>query len=130
MLETLQRLAAQGCQLSLDDFGTGSFSLSFLRKLPIHELKIDRSFVVAMRADADAAAVVRSAISLGKSLDLRVAAEGVEDEATLEELRRLQCDEVQGYLIGPPMTAEAFAIWLHQGRPRSDAAAGRRRAAA
>jgi diguanylate cyclase (GGDEF)-like protein/PAS domain S-box-containing protein len=115
VLETLQRLAGQGCQLSLDDFGTGSFSLSFLRKLPIHELKIDRSFVLAMRGDADAAAVVRSAISLGKSLDLRVVAEGVEDDETLEELRRLQCDEVQGYLIGPPMTADAFAGWLQQG---------------
>jgi diguanylate cyclase (GGDEF)-like protein len=100
VLETLQRLVSQGCQLSLDDFGTGSFSLPFLRKLPIHELKIDRSFVLAMRGDADAAAVVRSAISLGKSLDLRVVAEGVEDGETMDELRRLQCDEVQGYLIG------------------------------
>jgi diguanylate cyclase (GGDEF)-like protein/PAS domain S-box-containing protein len=115
VLDTLQRLAGQGCQLSLDDFGTGSFSLSFLRKLPIHELKIDRSFVLAMRDDTDAAAVVRSAISLGKSLDLRVAAEGVENDETLDELRRLQCDEVQGYLIGPPMTADAFASWLQQG---------------
>jgi diguanylate cyclase (GGDEF)-like protein/PAS domain S-box-containing protein len=116
VLDTLQRLAAQGCQLSLDDFGTGSFSLSFLRKLPIHELKIDRSFVEAMRRDADAAAVVRSAISLGKSLDLRVVAEGVEDVETLDELRHLQCDEVQGYLIGPPMTARDFADWLRQRR--------------
>jgi diguanylate cyclase (GGDEF)-like protein/PAS domain S-box-containing protein len=126
VLDALQRLAGQGCQLSLDDFGTGSFSLSFLRKLPIHELKIDRSFVVAMRGDADAAAVVRSAISLGKSLDLRVVAEGVENEETLDELRRLQCDEVQGYLIGPPMTADAFASWLQRGghdRP-PDAASG------
>jgi diguanylate cyclase (GGDEF)-like protein/PAS domain S-box-containing protein len=125
VLETLQRLASLGCQLSLDDFGTGSFSLSFLRKLPIHELKIDRSFVQTMRADADAAAVVRSAISLGKSLELRVVAEGVEESATLDELRRLQCDEVQGYLIGPPMTAHAFAGWLLQGghdRPRDTTA--------
>jgi diguanylate cyclase (GGDEF)-like protein/PAS domain S-box-containing protein len=114
VLETLQRLAAKGCQLSLDDFGTGSFSLSFLRKLPIHELKIDRSFVEAMRRDADAAAVVRSAISLGKSLDLRVVAEGVEDAETLDELRRLECDEVQGYRIGPPMSARDFAEWLQQ----------------
>jgi EAL domain-containing protein (putative c-di-GMP-specific phosphodiesterase class I) len=63
----LQRLGGQGCQLSLDDFGTGSFSLSFLRKLPIHELKIDRSFVLAMRGDADAAAVVCSAMPLGRA---------------------------------------------------------------
>jgi diguanylate cyclase (GGDEF)-like protein/PAS domain S-box-containing protein len=128
VLETLQRLASQGCQLSLDDFGTGSFSLSFLRKLPIHELKIDRSFVLAMRGDADAAAVVRSAISLGKSLDLRVVAEGVEDAETLDELRRLECDEVQGYLIGSPMTADAFAGWLHHGghdRPAAMAAGAR-----
>jgi diguanylate cyclase len=126
VLDTLQRLASQGCQLSLDDFGTGSFSLSFLRKLPIHELKIDRSFVEAMRRDPDAAAVVRSAISLGRSLDLRVVAEGVEDAETLDELRRLQCDEVQGYLIGPPMTARDFAGWLQQGghdRPPEAAAA-------
>jgi diguanylate cyclase (GGDEF)-like protein/PAS domain S-box-containing protein len=115
VLDALQRLAAQGCQLSLDDFGTGSFSLSFLRKLPIHELKIDCSFVQAMRTDADAAAIVRSAISLGRSLELRVVAEGVEDGDTLDELRRLGCDEVQGYLIGPPMTASAFAEWLHRG---------------
>jgi diguanylate cyclase (GGDEF)-like protein len=115
VLDTLQRLTALGCQLSLDDFGTGSFSLSFLRKLPIHELKIDRSFVQVMMSDPDAAAVVRSAISLGRSLDLRVVAEGVEDGDTLDELRRLQCDEVQGYLIGPPMTAAAFASWLQQG---------------
>lgn len=114
VLEILQRLASQGCQLSLDDFGTGSFSLSFLRKLPIHELKIDRSFIEAMRRDPDAAAVVRSAISLGKSLELRVVAEGVEDAETLDELRRLQCDEVQGYLIGPPMSARDFAEWLQR----------------
>jgi diguanylate cyclase (GGDEF)-like protein/PAS domain S-box-containing protein len=119
-LDALQRLAAQGCRLSLDDFGTGSFSLSFLRKLPIHELKIDCSFVQAMRSDPDAAAIVRSVISLGRSLDLRVVAEGVEDAATLDELRRLQCDEVQGYLIGPPMTAADFARWLRQaGQDRS-----------
>jgi diguanylate cyclase (GGDEF)-like protein/PAS domain S-box-containing protein len=126
VLDTLQRLAGLGCQLSLDDFGTGSFSLSFLRKLPIHELKIDRSFVQAMTSDPDAAAVVRSAVSLARSLDLRVVAEGVEDADTLAELRRLQCDEVQGYLIGPPMTAGAFADWLQQGghdRSRDSSAA-------
>jgi EAL domain-containing protein (putative c-di-GMP-specific phosphodiesterase class I) len=113
-LDALQRLAALGCQLSLDDFGTGSFSLSFLRKLPIDELKIEQSFVQAMRTDPDAAAIVRSVISLGRSLDLRVVAEGVEDGDTLDELRRLQCDEVQGYLIGPPVTAADFARWLQE----------------
>jgi EAL domain-containing protein (putative c-di-GMP-specific phosphodiesterase class I) len=92
VLDTLQRLAGLGCRLSLDDFGTGSLSLTFLRRVPIHELKIDRSFVQVMTSDPDAAAVVRSAISLGRSLDLRVVAEGVEDADTLAELRRLQCD--------------------------------------
>lgn len=67
-----------------------------------------------MRRDPDAAAVVRSAISLGKSLELRVVAEGVEDAETLDELRQLQCDEVQGYLIGPPMSARDFAEWLQR----------------
>ena len=100
VLETLQRLASLGCQLSLDDFGTGSFSLSSLRKLPINELKIDRSFVLAMRKDADAAAVVRSAISLGKSLDCGWWRKGSRTMRPWRSYAELQCDEVQGYLIG------------------------------
>ena len=111
---TLEQIAAQGCRLALDDFGTCSFSLSSLRKLPVQALKIDRCFVAAMTRDPDAAAIVRSAVSLGKSLGLSVVAEGVEDQATLEELRAIGCDQAQGYLIGPPLPAAALAEWLRQ----------------
>ena len=111
---TLDRLAGLGCQLALDDFGTGAFSLSALRRLPVDELKIDRCFVAAMTQDDDAAAIVRSAISLGRSLELRVVAEGVPDEPTLAELARLGCDQAQGAFVGPPLPASAFAAWLQQ----------------
>jgi diguanylate cyclase len=115
---TLERLAGLGCQLALDDFGTGAFSLSSLRRLPVDELKIDPCFVAAMTRDDDAAAIVRSAISLGRSLELRVVAEGVPDEPTLAELLRLGCDQAQGQFVGPPLTAEAFAEWM---RPEATA---------
>jgi diguanylate cyclase len=110
--QTLKAMKAIGFQLSLDDFGTGSLSLSSLQKLPIAELKIDRSFVAAMASDADAAVVVRSALSLGDSLGLRVVAEGVEDQQTLDALSELSCAQVQGYFVGPPMTADKFEQWL------------------
>ncbi|MGH6943626.1 MAG: putative bifunctional diguanylate cyclase/phosphodiesterase, partial [Geminicoccaceae bacterium] len=104
MLDMLSRIAGKGCQFSLDDFGTGSLALPYLQKLPLGEVKIDRSFVSAMTRDHDAAVVVRSAMSLGNALGLRVVAEGVEDRDTLEALRELGCTHVQGYLIGAPMT--------------------------
>jgi diguanylate cyclase (GGDEF)-like protein/PAS domain S-box-containing protein len=110
--QTLKAMKTIGFQLSLDDFGTGSLSLSFLQKLPIAELKIDRSFVAAMASDPDAAVVVRSALSLGDSLGLRVVAEGVEDQQTLDTLSKLGCVQVQGYFVGPPMTADKFEQWL------------------
>jgi EAL domain-containing protein (putative c-di-GMP-specific phosphodiesterase class I) len=108
----LERLAGLGCELALDDFGTGSFSLASLRKLPIDELKIDHGLVAAMTRDDDAAAIVRSAISLGKSLELRIVAEGVPDERTLTELRRLGCDQAQGEFVGASMSSTAVAEWL------------------
>ena len=113
----MRTLRAQGCQISLDDFGTGSLSLPFLQKLPIVELKIDRSFVTAMTRDPDAAVVVRSAISLAGALDVRVVAVGVEDQETLDRLRELGCACVQGHFVGSPMTAEQLAPWLAARRP-------------
>jgi EAL domain-containing protein (putative c-di-GMP-specific phosphodiesterase class I) len=110
--QALKAMKTIGFQLSLDDFGTGSLSLSSLQKLPIAELKIDRSFVAAMVRDHDAAVVVRSALSLGDSLGLRVVAEGVEDQQTLAALSELGCAQVQGYFVGPPMTAARFEQWL------------------
>jgi diguanylate cyclase (GGDEF)-like protein/PAS domain S-box-containing protein len=112
ILNTLKALQAQGCRVSLDDFGTGSLSLPFLQKLPLVEFKIDRSFVSAMTRNPDAAVVVRSAISLAATLELRAVAVGVEDEETLDRLRDLGCGVVQGYFIGQPMTADKLEPWL------------------
>jgi diguanylate cyclase (GGDEF)-like protein/PAS domain S-box-containing protein len=108
----LGRLAAMGCRLSLDDFGTGYSSLAYLQRLPIDELKIDRSFVLAMNRDSAAATIVRSVVNLAHSLDLGVVAEGVEGPEIYERLRILGCDQVQGHLIGQPMPAETFETWL------------------
>ena len=112
ILNTLRALQAQGHQISLADFGTGSLSLPFLQKLPVVELKIDRSFVAAMSRDADAVVVVRSAISLAHTLGLRVVAVGVADQATLDRLRELGCAQVQGCFVGSPMTADGLEQWL------------------
>jgi EAL domain-containing protein (putative c-di-GMP-specific phosphodiesterase class I) len=108
----LGRLAAMGCRLSLDDFGTGYSSLAYLQRLPIHELKIDQSFVLAMNEDSNAAVIVRSVVNLAHSLDLAVVAEGVEKREIYDRLNLLGCDQVQGYLIGQPMPADAFEAWL------------------
>src|SRR6185437_6437365 len=97
-LENLQRLHDLGCRLAIDDYGTGYSSLAYLRRLPVHELKIDKSFIVGMAHNSDDAVIVRSTIDLAHNLGLTVVAEGVEDEATLDRLRALGCDRVQGYL--------------------------------
>lgn len=112
ILHVSKILKEMGCQLSLDDFGAGSLSLPLLQRLPIVELKIDRSFVAGMAGDPSAAAVVRSAISLGDSLGLRVVAVGVDDPTTLDQLAGLGCTQAQGTCIGPPMTAEQFQDWV------------------
>ncbi len=127
ILNALKALAAQGSKISLDEFGTGSLSLPFLQKLPVVELKIDRSFVTVMTRNPDAAVVVRGAISLAATLDLRVVAVGVEDQETLDRLRELGCAEIQGYFVGSPMTAARLEPWL-AARPRPKA--GREPAAA
>jgi EAL domain-containing protein (putative c-di-GMP-specific phosphodiesterase class I) len=111
-MAVLRRLAAMGCRLSLDDFGTGYSSLAYLQRLPIDELKIDRSFVLAMDQDSSAAVIVRSVVNLAQSLDLAVVAEGVEKREIYDRLRELGCDQVQGHLIGRPMPADAFETWL------------------
>jgi diguanylate cyclase (GGDEF)-like protein/PAS domain S-box-containing protein len=115
-LEVLERIAAIGCKLSLDDFGTGYSSLAYLQKLPINELKIDRSFVVAMTRDDNAAVIVRSVVKLAKGLGLSVVAEGVESEDAFRSLRALGCDQVQGYWFGPAMTGDELLSWLREPR--------------
>ncbi len=111
-LETAEALQAMGAHLSIDDFGTGFSSLSYLRMLPAAELKIDRSFVTNLLNETRDEVIVRSTIDLGHNLGLRVAAEGVEDEATRERLRALGCDLAQGYGISRPMPLSRFVAWL------------------
>ncbi|MCW5626736.1 MAG: EAL domain-containing protein [Burkholderiales bacterium] len=113
-LDILARLHGLGVWLSVDDFGTGYSSLAYLKKLPVQELKIDRSFVMHMVDDEDDATIVRSTIELGHNMGLEVVAEGVEDRAGLELLTRLGCDQVQGYFVSRPLAVEAFEQWLEQ----------------
>ena len=107
-----------GIQLSIDDFGTGYFSLSGLRNLPIDEIKIDRGFVSSMTSEEKDAFIVRSTIALGKNLGLRVVAEGVEDDAALNELRSLGCDHAQGYFMSRPLHGDQVIPWLHTWQTR------------
>ncbi|RSM40666.1 GGDEF-domain containing protein [Actinoplanes sp. ATCC 53533] len=111
-LSTLERLHALGVEISIDDFGTGYSSLGRLRELPLHEVKIDKSFVQRVALDHRDRAVVRSAVQLGHALDLRVVAEGVEDADTYAYLAAEGCDVVQGYLLSRPLPPEDFTAWL------------------
>ncbi len=108
----LERLHAVGCKLAVDDYGTGYSSLAYLRRLPLDELKIDRSFIMGMATDASDALIVRSTIELAHKLGLRVVAGGVEDSATLEQLRELGCDSVQGFLLSRPLPADDVPSWV------------------
>jgi diguanylate cyclase (GGDEF)-like protein len=108
----LARLAARGVTLAVDDFGTGYTSLAWLRELPLRTLKIDKSFVLNMATDEGDRVIVRSTIQLGRSLGLRVVAEGVEDEASWEALCELGCDTVQGYHLSRPQAPDKLTPWL------------------
>jgi diguanylate cyclase (GGDEF)-like protein len=110
-LATLTSLDNAGIRISIDDFGTGYSSISYLKRLPVSELKVDRSFVSTMLTASDDNTLVRSVIDLGHNLGLTVVAEGVEDRATLDALHAAGCDVVQGYLTGRPMTADALHAW-------------------
>jgi diguanylate cyclase (GGDEF)-like protein len=108
----LARLADAGVKVSLDDFGQGQTSLGYLSALPLHEIKIDRSFVADMLENAAHAAIVRSIIDLGHNLDLRVVGEGVETDPTLVSLGESGCDIAQGFLLARPMPVEALRSWI------------------
>ena len=109
---TLQRLAERGFKLSIDDFGTGYSSLAYLKRLPVHELKIDKSFVMAMERDASDAKIVRSTVDLAHALGLSVVAEGVENASILAQLQTLGCDDAQGYHFAKPLAFDAFGAWV------------------
>ncbi|MDG4858634.1 bifunctional diguanylate cyclase/phosphodiesterase [Streptomyces sp. T-3] len=110
--DTLAGLTGHGVKMSLDDFGTGYSSLVHLRRLPVSELKIDRSFVARLAVDNEDAEIVRCTVDLAHSLGLLVVAEGVEDDETWERLRDLGCDAVQGWLVAAAMPAEETTAWL------------------
>src|SRR5699024_2940588 len=106
-----------GVSLSLDDFGTGFSSMQHLRRLQVSEVKIDKSFVLGMRHDTESVAIVRSIIELGRSLNLHVVAEVVEDEATWRHLASLNCPSAQGWFHARPMPPAELADWVARYRP-------------
>jgi EAL domain-containing protein (putative c-di-GMP-specific phosphodiesterase class I) len=108
-IDLLDQCKLLGVQLALDDFGTGYSSLAYLKRLPVDEVKLDKSFVLNMTGDADDAAIVRSTIELAHNLGLQLVAEGVEDQETLELLASIGCDLVQGYHLARPMPANELA---------------------
>jgi diguanylate cyclase len=111
-LIVLQALDSMGVSLSIDDFGTGYSSMSYLKTLPVKELKIDRSFVMGMANDPDNAVIVRSTIDLGHDLGMTVVAEGVQDSTTRNDLAAMGCDLVQGYEICRPVSARELELWI------------------
>ena len=114
VLENLDRLSALGCKLSIDDYGTGYSSLSYLKKLPVDELKIDKSFVMGMATDHDDDVIVRSTIDLAHNMGMKVTAEGVEDQVVLDRLKELGCDMAQGFLMSKPLGADDLARWMRE----------------
>jgi EAL domain-containing protein (putative c-di-GMP-specific phosphodiesterase class I) len=118
--DVIERLYALGIQLSIDDFGTGYSSLAYLTRLPVSEIKIDRSFVMDMVSSEDSATIVRSIIDLGGNLGLTVVAEGVETQEIWDELDALGCPIAQGYHLSRPIPADALVEWLAaRGHPGS-----------
>jgi diguanylate cyclase (GGDEF)-like protein len=116
-VRVLARLRELGLRASIDDFGTGYSSLQHLHRLPVDELKIDRSFVQRLTSDDRAAAIVQASVGLGRNLGLRVVAEGVEDAESFAFVSDLGCDEVQGYYFSRPLPVTEFMRWVHDGNP-------------
>jgi diguanylate cyclase (GGDEF)-like protein len=110
----LERLCGMGLRLAIDDYGVGYSSLSYLMKLPVQELKIDRSFIGGIVANPDLMTVVSSTIELGHNLGMKVVAEGVEDADAWNLLEALGCDDAQGFFLSPPLEAAALAGWMRQ----------------
>ena len=129
-MEVLGELRGLGVHLALDDFGTGWSSLTHLQRMPVDEIKIDRSFVAAMATDAGSAAIVSSTVDLAHALGLRVVAEGIEDEATWTRLRTVGCDAAQGYYLSKPLAPGQLEADVETIAERSHAASDERFSAA
>ena len=114
-IASLQAIRALGVSIAIDDFGTGFSSLSYLAKLPVDTLKIDRSFIIDMTSGPDGLALVSTIINLAHSLKLKVVAEGVETEEQKRILTQLRCDQMQGYLFSPPVDKDKVEILLRGG---------------
>lgn len=123
----LDQLFDLGVKLSIDDYGTGYSSLSYIMRLPVQELKIDRSFISRMASDEEISTIVRSTIDLGHNLGLKVVAEGVEDQSAWNILRSLGCDDAQGYYMSKPLSPELLAVWIraNQGSFMAEPGVGR-----
>jgi predicted signal transduction protein with EAL and GGDEF domain len=113
-LAIMNQLKKMGVALSVDDFGTGYSSLSYVKRFPLDELKIDRLFIQHMRDNKGDQQIVRSVIDLAHNFDLKVVAEGVEDDATLKELKRMGCDIAQGYVISHAMPSDELMVWMNR----------------
>ncbi|HTN43381.1 MAG TPA: PAS domain S-box protein [Nitrospiria bacterium] len=113
-MEILKRLRALDIRFSIDDFGAGYSSLGYLKKLPVDAVKVDKSFVMGMVANADDAVIVRSTIDLAHNLGLKVVAEGVESRETLDRLSAMGCDAAQGFYLSRPIPAEDLTRWLSE----------------
>ncbi|NCB53773.1 MAG: EAL domain-containing protein, partial [Epsilonproteobacteria bacterium] len=113
-IATMNALVAQGIRLSIDDFGTGYSSLSYLKRFKVYKLKIDQSFIRDIHSDPEDKEIVKTIIALGKSLGLKVIAEGVETQEQLDFLKEHGCDEAQGYYFSKPLSVEDLeALRLH-----------------
>ncbi|MCP4389668.1 MAG: bifunctional diguanylate cyclase/phosphodiesterase [Gammaproteobacteria bacterium] len=113
-VQTLEELKSLGVNISIDDFGTGYSSMAYFKNIPANELKIDQSFVRYMLENQMDQHIVKTVIKMAHGFDLKVVAEGIEDEATFDELQRLGCDIAQGYLLARPMPQETFIQWLEE----------------
>jgi EAL domain-containing protein (putative c-di-GMP-specific phosphodiesterase class I) len=118
-IAVLRRLADQGIDLAIDDFGVGQSSLAYLRRLPVRELKVDKSFVLHLHESREDQTIVRSIVELAHHLGYRVTAEGVNHPATLAFLREIGCDHAQGWQIAKAMAAETFDAVLQREREKA-----------
>jgi EAL domain-containing protein (putative c-di-GMP-specific phosphodiesterase class I) len=113
-MQPLAELHAMGVRFAIDDFGTGYSSLSYLQRLPIDQIKVDRSFVMDMTTNGDNAVIVRSILDLAHSLGMEVVAEGVETSEILEALEEMGCDLIQGYHVCRPVDSESYVAWYRE----------------